>query len=75
MYNCGMIACEIPGGEIDLLFKTFGKTPTTLSVDIEASSLTFTSGEKKKTISFTLGGFEKALVSAGGWVDFAASRY
>jgi 3-isopropylmalate/(R)-2-methylmalate dehydratase small subunit len=70
-----MIACEIPGAELDSLFKTFANTETALSVDIEAGSLNFTSGDKKKTVPFTLGGFEKALVKAGGWVNFAESRY
>jgi 3-isopropylmalate/(R)-2-methylmalate dehydratase small subunit len=75
MYNCGMIACEIPAAELDSLFKTFAGTETTLSVDIDAGAMNFTSGDKKKTVSFSLGGFEKALVKAGGWVNFAESRY
>jgi 3-isopropylmalate/(R)-2-methylmalate dehydratase small subunit len=75
MYNCGMIACEIPAAEINSLFETFAKSETSLSADIEAGTLEFSCGGKKKTVSFTLGGFEKALVKAGGWVNFAESRY
>ncbi|MDR2314623.1 MAG: 3-isopropylmalate dehydratase small subunit [Spirochaetaceae bacterium] len=90
MYNCGMIACELPSGDIDALFKDFADRDTVLSVDPEAETLTFNgaaagaadgaagSGEgaaKKKICSFRLGAFEKALVSAGGWIPYAEQHY
>jgi 3-isopropylmalate/(R)-2-methylmalate dehydratase small subunit len=75
MYNCGMIAAELPGAVLEELFKTFAGKPTTLSVDTEKASLCFRSGDKEKNVPFTLQGFEKALVEAGGWVEYAALRY
>jgi len=75
MYNCGMIACELPQKELDTIFNEFKNSETTLSIDIEKGELSFNAKDKKKTIPITLGEFEKALVKAGGWVEFASQRY
>jgi 3-isopropylmalate/(R)-2-methylmalate dehydratase small subunit len=44
-------------------------------VDIEMGALTFTGGEKTKSVPFALKDFEKASVEAGGRVEYAAARY
>jgi len=75
MYNCGMIACEVPAATLDELFKEFANEKTILTVDADNGSLSFKAGEKEKTVSFTLKNFEKALVEAGGWVEYAAKHY
>ncbi|MDR3248162.1 MAG: 3-isopropylmalate dehydratase small subunit [Treponema sp.] len=75
MYNCGMIAAELPRETLDEIFKEFAGKPTSLSVDTEKATLSFRSGDTVKTVPFTLQGFEKALVEAGGWVEYAAKRY
>jgi 3-isopropylmalate/(R)-2-methylmalate dehydratase small subunit len=75
MYNCGMIACEIPGPVLDELFRVFGGLKTDLAVNTGAETLTFSGGGNKKEIPFVLRGFEKALVEAGGWVEYAAQKY
>jgi 3-isopropylmalate/(R)-2-methylmalate dehydratase small subunit len=75
MYNCGMIAAEIPAPVIEELFRDFKGTETTLEADIEKGLLSFSGGGKTRTIPFVLKGFEKALVEAGGWVEYAAEHY
>lgn len=75
MYNCGMIAAELPGATLNELFQEFAGTGTTLSVDIPTGAFTFKAGAKEKTVSFTLKGFDRALVEAGGWVEYAAAHY
>jgi 3-isopropylmalate/(R)-2-methylmalate dehydratase small subunit len=75
MYNCGMIAAELPPSVLEELFRDFKGQETTLTVDIEKGALTFTGGGKTKSVPFTLKDFEKALVEAGGWVEYAAARY
>jgi 3-isopropylmalate/(R)-2-methylmalate dehydratase small subunit len=75
MYNCGMIACEIPGPLLDELFREFRGVKTRLTVNTGAETLLFRSGEKETEIPFTLKDFEKALVEAGGWVEYAAKYY
>ena len=75
MYNCGMIAVELPAKTLEELFRDFKGVETALTVDIEAASLTFTGGGNTKSVPFVLKDFEKALVEAGGWVEYAAARY
>jgi 3-isopropylmalate/(R)-2-methylmalate dehydratase small subunit len=75
MYNCGMIACELPPETVDGLFGEFAGTETALFVDAEKQELTFKSEGKQKTVSFVLEGFEKTLVEAGGWVEYADAHY
>jgi 3-isopropylmalate/(R)-2-methylmalate dehydratase small subunit len=75
MYNCGMIAAELPAATLDELFREFSRDKTTVTVDAEKATLAFTSATKQKTVSFTLQGFEKVLVEASGWVEYAAKKY
>ncbi|MDR3114214.1 MAG: 3-isopropylmalate dehydratase small subunit [Treponema sp.] len=75
MYNCGMIAAELPPASLEALFQVFGGTKTTLSVNIAASTLSFQAEDTEQTLPFVLKDFERALVEAGGWVEYAAARY
>jgi 3-isopropylmalate/(R)-2-methylmalate dehydratase small subunit len=75
MYNCGMIAAEIPAPALEELFREFKGTETTLAVDIEKGVLSFSGNGKTKTVPFVLKDFERALVEAGGWVEYAAAHY
>ena len=75
MYNCGMIALELPSPALEGLFRDFAGRETRLAVDAGGGVLCFSSGEKESTIPFRLQGFEKALVEAGGWVEYAAAHY
>jgi 3-isopropylmalate/(R)-2-methylmalate dehydratase small subunit len=75
MYNCGMIACELPAPVLDEIFRDFGGASAELSVDAAAGFLVFKGDGKEKKVSFMLKDFEQALVEAGGWVEYAAKRY
>jgi len=77
MYNCGMIAAELSASALDEIFREFGSSQesTYLTVDIEKELLMFRNGQKEKAVPFVLKGFEKALVEAGGWVEYAAKKY
>ncbi|MFP3090265.1 3-isopropylmalate dehydratase small subunit [Treponema sp. TIM-1] len=75
MYNCGMIAAELPPDILEGIFRKFAGKETTLGVDIEANTLTFTSVASEETVPFTLKDFEQALVASGGWVEYAALHY
>jgi 3-isopropylmalate/(R)-2-methylmalate dehydratase small subunit len=76
MFNCGMLALELPGASLDLIF-AFGKeSALTCAVDLPDSRLRFTNtAGKTLDISFTISPFDEALVKAGGWVEFADARY
>ena len=75
MYNCGMIACELAAAALDEIFKAFSGLTTDLAVDTANGVLCFTAGEQKKSLSFILKDFEKALLTAGGWVEYAEQHY
>jgi 3-isopropylmalate/(R)-2-methylmalate dehydratase small subunit len=82
MYNCGMIACELSSAVLDELFAEFANLDTELSVVIERNqgqgSLCFkaaVSSPKEKNILFALDGFERAMIEAGGWLQYAEKRY
>jgi 3-isopropylmalate/(R)-2-methylmalate dehydratase small subunit len=75
MYNCGMIAGELPGAVLEELFQEFAGIETVLEVNIAEGTLTFKGGARERTVPFELKDFERALVDAGGWVDYAASHY
>ncbi|MCA1949700.1 MAG: 3-isopropylmalate dehydratase small subunit [Treponema sp.] len=76
MYNCGMLAIELPAAQIDELFSAFKGLDTNLAVDLSAGTLEFTApGKAAYTAQFKLTEFESALVKSGGWVQFAAERY
>jgi len=75
MFNCGMAAIELPKADLDLIFSHADQDDATMSIDIEAQTLTMSRGGKQKTFSFELSPFDKALVMAGGWVDYADTKY
>jgi len=75
MFNCGMAAIELPKADLDLIFSHAGDDDASMSIDIESQTLTMSGGGKQKTFSFELSPFDKALVMAGGWVDYADQKY
>ncbi len=75
MYNCGMMAVELPAQTIDMLFNLSKKHDVSIETDIEKSTFIVTAGGEVERIGFNLSDFDRQLVMAGGWVDFADSRY
>ncbi len=75
MFNCGMLAVELPPVVLDGLFKRFADKATRVETDLSTGTLTFTAGEETETVDFTLSDFDLALVEAGGWVAYADARY
>ena len=75
MFNCGMAAIELPKEDLDLIFSHADDQDATMEIDIEKQTLTMSGGGKKKSLGFEISQFDKALVLAGGWVDYADSKY
>ncbi len=76
MFNGGLLAIELPPGELDRLFALSGEGPVECAVDFEKATLTFTAnGDGAHTVAFELQPFDEALVRAGGWLEFADARY
>ncbi len=75
MFNCGMAAIEMPKAELDQIFSHSEDTDTAMSIDIDAQTLTVSGAGKQKSFPFDISPFDKALVLAGGWVDYADLKY
>ena len=75
MFNCGMMAVELSPEIINRIFSVFSKRETTIETFLDKSSFILKSGDVKESVKFGISEFDRALVSAGGWVDYADSRY
>ena len=75
MFNCGMLAVELPAATIDHLFESYANQKTIITSHFEKQVLTFEADRLKEDISFSLSGFDRALVKAGGWLEYADARY
>lgn len=75
MFNCGMLAIELPAEVIDQLFSRFAGRRAHVEMDFSNSRLTIRADDDAQTIPFVISDFDRNLVEAGGWVDFADSHY
>lgn len=76
MFNCGMMAIELPEDKIQALFEVGAGKTAKLSVDVANQILTATddAGNALK-MEFPISQFDKTLVETGGWVEFADKNY
>jgi 3-isopropylmalate/(R)-2-methylmalate dehydratase small subunit len=75
MFNCGMMAVALEAETIAGLFTTFADRDTTVETDVDRGILTFVASDKRVPIPFSIPTFDKDLVMAGGWVDYADANY
>jgi 3-isopropylmalate/(R)-2-methylmalate dehydratase small subunit len=75
MFNCGMLALELPAEVIARLFERCDPQNAIAEADIGAALLRVRSGTYAEEIPFTLAAFDRALIEAGGWLDYADTRY
>lgn len=75
MFNCGMLAIELPATDIEQLFALQQQGPVAIEVDLAKQCLTAKGSGRELSFEFPLSRFDKALVEAGGWVEFADARY
>ncbi len=75
MYNNGMMAMELPPETIDRLFSRFSDGETTLETDLHEQVFIFRTADREERVPFDLSGFDRELVEAGGWVEYADSNY
>ena len=71
MFNCGMLAIELPKENIDTLFSI---KPAEITVDLATSSIT-AAGHEQIHFSVSLNDFDRNLVEAGGWLAYADNKY
>ena len=75
MFNCGMMAVELPKQTIDHLFQAGSLKSTTVTADIKRRVFYFKTDDLAEEIPFSLTDFDLALVTAGGWLEYAELKY
>ena len=75
MFNCGMMAVELPVAVIDHLFANYAGREAHVETDLEKNVFTFSTNGKKEDVAFSISDFDRALVTAGGWVEYADANY
>lgn len=75
MFNCGMMAVELSKSRIDHIHKTFSGPGTILQTDFENSQFIFRNHGVNETVEFHISEFDRALVMAGGWLEYADKTY
>jgi len=75
MFNCGMMAVELPGQSIDHLFQVFSGKKTFIETDLEKNIFILKADGLEEKAGFSISDFDRALVTAGGWVEYADAKY
>ncbi|MFO8056974.1 MAG: 3-isopropylmalate dehydratase small subunit [bacterium] len=75
MFNCGMLAIDLPEETIDRFFTEFAGSDTEIYADLEIGELIVEKQGQQTRIAFSVSEFDRALVAAGGWVEYADARY
>ncbi len=75
MYNCGLMAVELDPDTIGRLFRLGRAGEVEIEADPENSQLIVRAGGEEERINFAMSDFDRRLVMAGGWVEYADSRY
>ena len=77
MFNCGMLAIELPKSDIDALIalEKDANGAVDIQVQLQEQKVVAKGNGQEKSFAFDISPFDKALVEAGGWVEFADARY
>ena len=76
MFNCGILAIELPGADIEQLFRMRGQL--TIEVDLDKTVMTARSNDPSQeptTCFFQINPFDRDLVAAGGWLAYADKKF
>jgi 3-isopropylmalate/(R)-2-methylmalate dehydratase small subunit len=75
MFNCGLLAVELPADILDNLFQQYANKKTTITTDLDGSIFGVHTDGQKEDIPFSLSEFDRALIKAGGWIEYAEAKY
>lgn len=77
MFNCGMLAIELPKQNIDALIalEKEAKGEVEVEINVQEQKVVARGNSRQETFTFEVSPFDKALVEAGGWVEYADARY
>ncbi len=75
MFNCGMLAVELPKETVNRLIRVGNENPVSIETDIETGQFIVEVNGEEEHIMFDISDFEKELIRAGGWVEYADLKY
>lgn len=75
MFNCGMMAVALDKEAIHTLFSKFGSSETVIEADLDKNVIIAESGGVFQSFPFTISDFDRDLIHAGGWVEYADANY
>jgi 3-isopropylmalate/(R)-2-methylmalate dehydratase small subunit len=75
MFNCGLLVVELPRDTIARLFTDYTRGETFAAADVARGVIHIRADAKAEEIPFTLSDFDRQLVEAGGWLEYADARY
>ena len=75
MFNCGLMAVELASEIIDKIFVLFSDSEAFIETDLEQNIFIIKDDKNIEKISFSISEFNNALVKAGGWLEYADSKY
>ncbi len=75
MFNCGMLAIELPKKDINDIFNQFQNKETEIQINMDASEISVLSASQIQRYSFEISKFDRTLVETGGWVEYADKNY
>jgi 3-isopropylmalate/(R)-2-methylmalate dehydratase small subunit len=75
MFNCGLLAVELPAGMIDRLFSDYAGRSTQIETHLKEMRFTVRGQGRSEQLPFAISDFDLALVKAGGWVAYADGKY
>lgn len=75
MFNGGMLAIVLPPETINELFSRFSGKDTSVNVNPNEKNLRFIANGDELVVPFVTDPFDWELVKAGGWVDYADTKY
>ena len=75
MFNCGMMAVELPKEVVDHLFEHASTKKSMVVTDVERRVFRIKTDRLSEEIPFSLPDFDFALVNAGGWLEYADMKY
>jgi 3-isopropylmalate/(R)-2-methylmalate dehydratase small subunit len=75
MFNCGLLAVELPAETIARLFREFDRREVVAAADVARSIIEIRADRHAEKVPFALAPFDRALVEAGGWLEYADARY
>jgi len=75
MFNCGMMAIELPQGDIQSLFDLCANGRGQLIIDVDEGMIRASAGSRSLELEFRISEFDRTLVKTGGWVEYADKNY